>query len=66
MKSIVPLGAALLVIGIGLLMTAASQPEYVDASGRLIEPFAYRVTGAGLTVLGASLLAWRYLIGGRS
>lgn len=60
MKAIVPLGAALLAAGIVLLMIEAIQPEYVDASGRLIEPFAYRVGGAGLTVLGAALLAWRY------
>ena len=66
MKAIVPLGVALLVAGIVLLMSAASQPEYVDASGRLIEPFAYSVAGAGFTVLGAALLAWRYLVRGRS
>ncbi len=66
MKASVPLGVVLLVAGISLLVTAASQPEYVDASGRLIEPFAYRVAGGGLTMLGAALLAWRYLVRGRS
>ena len=66
MKAIVPIGAALLVAGLGLLMTAASKPDYVEASGRLIEPFAYRVGGASWTALGAALLALHYLIRRRS
>jgi protein-S-isoprenylcysteine O-methyltransferase Ste14 len=54
------------VTGITLLLTAASKPDTVDAADWLIEPFAYRVGGACLTVLGAALLAWRYRVLGRS
>lgn len=33
MKAIVPIGFAMLVTGIVLVMTAANQPDYVDKSG---------------------------------
>ena len=66
MKAIAPLGIILLLAGIALLLTAASKPDTVDAAGWLIEPFAYRIGGAGLTVLGVALLAWRSLVRARS
>lgn len=62
MKTIGPMAIVLFVAGILLLMTAAGKPEYLDASGMLIEPCAYPVVGAGLTVLGAAPLALRYLV----
>lgn len=65
MKTVGPIAVALLAAGILLLMAAASKPEYVDASGRLIEPFAYRAGGTILTALGAMLLVVRYLMRGR-
>jgi len=65
MKTVGPIAVALLAAGILLLMAAASKPEYVDASGRLIEPFAYRAGGTILTALGAVLLVARYLMRGR-
>ncbi len=65
MKTVGPIAVALLAAGILLLMAAASKPEYVDASGRLIEPFAYRAGGTILTALGAVLLVVRYLMRGR-
>jgi hypothetical protein len=66
MKAIVPIGFAMLVTGIVLVMTAANQPDYVDKSGILIEPFAHRAGGSLLIALGAVLLAWHYHIRGRS
>ncbi|WP_295430863.1 DUF3955 domain-containing protein [uncultured Thiodictyon sp.] len=66
MKASGSIGVALLVTGIVLLMIAWQKPDYIDAAGMLIEPFAYRVAGVGLTALGTVLLAVRYLVYRRS
>ena len=65
MKAVGPISVALLGAGIVLLIIAASKPEYVDASGMLVEPFAYRVGGAILTAIGTTLLVVRYLVRGQ-
>jgi len=56
-----PMPHVFLAAGLLLWMEAASQPEFVDGSGWLIEPFAYHVGGAGLTALGILLLIVRHL-----